>query len=348
MRDSLRFLILAAGALGVGAAIVSTGQQSETLGIEQVKDGLYMINGTGGNVCVRVSSEGVILVDDKFPRNFEAIQAQVQSVTDSPVRYVLNTHHHGDHSGGNVEYIEIAEIIAHQNARDNMVRGDQPAPPRVVFTNETAVYLGGVEVRAYHFGRGHTNGDAVVYFPDLRTVHGGDLLHGIAPFRPDLERPSNPVASRVFKTRERRDAMLAGAPWGPWREHPPSLRGLNLDLPVNALVAIRRHEQGPVQEGMVERHRKRHDQRVAGPGDRHSHLPPAGVDRAILRRPNLERAIERLDQRRACCVCPPPVDHECVGLPLGNRPSHLLVGQDPPLDPSGVKQDGIPCPVLVP
>ena len=63
-----------------------------------------------------------------------------------------------------------------------MIKGDQPSPPRVVFSDQATVYLGGVEVRAYHLGRGHTNGDAVIYFPDLRTVHGGDLLHGVAPF----------------------------------------------------------------------------------------------------------------------------------------------------------------------
>lgn len=153
-----------------------------SLTIEQVKPGLYMIVGSGGNVGVRVTSEGVILIDDKFPQNFEEIQSLVASVSDLPVRYVLNTHHHGDHSGGNVGYIQIAEIIAHKNARDNMLRGDQDAPPRIVFTDQTAVYLGGVEVRAYYMGRGHTNGDAVIYFPDLKTVHGGDLLHGIAPF----------------------------------------------------------------------------------------------------------------------------------------------------------------------
>ena len=159
-----------------------TAHAQNDLQIELVKDGLYVILGSGGNVGVRVTSEGVILVDDKFPENFTAIQELVAGVTDQPVRYVLNTHHHGDHSGGNVEYIRIAEIIAHQNARDNMIRGDQNAPPRLVFTDETAVYLGGVEVRAFHMGTGHTNGDAVIYFPDLRTVHGGDLLHGTAPF----------------------------------------------------------------------------------------------------------------------------------------------------------------------
>ena len=170
----------------VSCVLVATGltgaQAQNALSIEEVKDGLYAIIGSGGNVGVRVTSEGVILIDDKFPRNFSEIQDLVAQVSDQPVRYVLNTHHHGDHAGGNVEYIKIAEIIAHQNARDNMVRGDQDAAPRLVFTDQTAVYLGGVEVRAFYMGRGHTNGDAVIYFPDLRTVHGGDLLHGIAPF----------------------------------------------------------------------------------------------------------------------------------------------------------------------
>lgn len=152
------------------------------LAIQEVKDGLYAITGPGGNVGVRVTSEGVILIDDKFPQDFDEIQSLVATVSNLPVRYVINTHHHGDHSGGNVGYINIAEIIAHQNARDNMVRGNQDAPPRVVFHDQTAIYLGGVEVRAYYMGTGHTNGDAVVYFPDLNTVHGGDLLHGIAPF----------------------------------------------------------------------------------------------------------------------------------------------------------------------
>jgi glyoxylase-like metal-dependent hydrolase (beta-lactamase superfamily II) len=173
----------AALVLGAALAVAPLGSlHAQELTIERVKDGLYAIFGPGGNVGVRVTSEGVILVDDKFPQNFAEIQRLVGTVTDLPVRYVLNTHHHGDHSGGNAQYLPLAEIIAHQNARDNMVRGNQDGLPRVVFTDQTAIYLGGVEVRAYHMGTGHTNGDAVIYFPDLRTVHGGDLLHGTAPF----------------------------------------------------------------------------------------------------------------------------------------------------------------------
>lgn len=163
-------------------AASATAADAQELTIEPVKDGLYAIFGSGGNVGVRVTSEGVILVDDKFPQNFEEIQRLVARVSDLPVRYVINTHHHGDHAGGNVGFINIAEVIAHENARENMIRGNQDAPPRLVFTDQTAVHLGGVEVRAYYMGTGHTNGDAVVYYPDLRTVQGGDLLHGTAPF----------------------------------------------------------------------------------------------------------------------------------------------------------------------
>ncbi|MCY4377065.1 MAG: MBL fold metallo-hydrolase, partial [Spirochaetaceae bacterium] len=145
---------------------------------------------SGGNVAVRVTDEGVIIVDNKFPYSYDFITAQVASVTDRPIRYVLNTHHHGDHAGSNADFMRSAEVIAHRNARTNFVRNDQPGAPRLIFTDETAVFLGDAEAQAHHFGRGHTNGDAVIYFPDLRTVHTGDLfIHGqrldgstLAPF----------------------------------------------------------------------------------------------------------------------------------------------------------------------
>ena len=173
---------LATIALAVPLAI---GQQPQgepfSTAIRSVKDGLYVIPGydgavTGGNVAVRVTTEGVIIVDDRFPPQSGEIVGKVRSVTSQPIRYVLSTHHHGDHSGGHPEFIKFAEIIAHRNARENMVKGKQMAPPRLVFTDQTAVFLGGVEVQAIHLGRGHTNGDAVVYFPDSRTVHTGDLV----------------------------------------------------------------------------------------------------------------------------------------------------------------------------
>jgi cyclase len=103
------------------------------------------------------------------------------------VKYVVSTHHHSDHTGGNVKFLPTAEIISTANARANIVEHKQPgapadlAPARVVFTDECSVFLGGKEVRARYFGRGHTNGDAIVYFPALRTIHTGDLMAGTTP-----------------------------------------------------------------------------------------------------------------------------------------------------------------------
>ena len=185
MRDVNRSFVVAAAFCVVAAVIVVgglSGQEAEPLDIQEVKDGLYVVTGPGGNVGVRVTGDGVVLVDNKFERNHDAIMGHVQSVTDQPITYVMGTHHHGDHMGGNPLFSSHAQIIGHQNNRDNMIRGEQPSPPTIVFADETSIFVGDAEVRAYHFGQGHTNGDAIIYFPDLGTIHGGDLLHGIAPF----------------------------------------------------------------------------------------------------------------------------------------------------------------------
>ncbi len=186
MRAITFFLLLVVAGVVV---VLATGQEPPTLTPEQearlqiipVKEGLFVIPGfdgslSGGNVAVRVTGEGVILVDDKFPYSFEEITRQVASVTSEPVTYVLNTHHHGDHAGSNDDFLAMAQVIGHRNARANMLRNGQPGAPPVVFTDQAAVFLGDVEVQAHHVGRGHTNGDAVIYFPDLRTVHTGDLM----------------------------------------------------------------------------------------------------------------------------------------------------------------------------
>jgi cyclase len=152
------------------------------LTISTVKDDLYQIVGDGGNVAVYVTGEGVILVDDKFEPDYEQIVVKVKGVTSQPIKYILNTHHHADHSGGNVKFEPTAEIISTANARKNIVERKQPgAPATMTFKDETSVYLGGKEVRAKYFGRGHTDGDAVIYFPALKTIHTGDLMTGNTP-----------------------------------------------------------------------------------------------------------------------------------------------------------------------
>jgi glyoxylase-like metal-dependent hydrolase (beta-lactamase superfamily II) len=155
--------------------------------IQKISGDLYLISGDGGNVAVYVTDEGVILVDDMYQRNYADIAARVKTVTAQPIRYVLNTHHHDDHAGGNVGALAGGvEVIAHRNVRANMMRLKQPGWPRITFADETAVFLGGKEVHSYHFGRGHTDGDAIVHFPAERVIHTGDLFLARAPGAPGL------------------------------------------------------------------------------------------------------------------------------------------------------------------
>jgi len=167
-----------------GLWIVWSQTQRPPLTMEKVTANLYVIIGNGGNVAVMPTPEGVILVDDKFALDAPEITAKVKSITDKPIRYVLNTHQHGDHTGGNEALLaSSAEIVIHKNARANMVTAKQPGLPRITFSDETQLFLGGQEVRARHLGRGHTNGDAVIFFPSERVLHTGDLfVNGGAPF----------------------------------------------------------------------------------------------------------------------------------------------------------------------
>jgi len=173
------------------AAVAYTQNQAKQppqLKINKVKDDLYEIEGDGGNVAVYVTDEGLILIDDKFDFDHDAIMEKIKSVTNQPIKYVISTHYHADHSGGNAKMFQTgAEIISTVNSHNNIVEHKQSnAPPgvvpaRVTFTTEEQVFLGGKQVVARYVGRGHTNGDAVVYFPALKVLHTGDLMAGDTP-----------------------------------------------------------------------------------------------------------------------------------------------------------------------
>ena len=171
---------------GAWVAYTQTAKPPGPLRTERVKGDLHMVSGEGGNVALYVTSEGVVLVDDMFDRNHADILAQIKGVTDRPLRYVINTHQHDDHAGGAMKMLPIAEVIAHRNVRANLANLKQPyyedtpgtpiGLPRITFSSELVVNLGGKEVQAHYFGRAHTNGDAVIYFPAEKAVHTGDLF----------------------------------------------------------------------------------------------------------------------------------------------------------------------------
>src|SRR5580704_8859945 len=137
------FIRTAAAAFVLAGAWVAYTQQQAApnpLILNKVKDDLYVIQDNGsGNVAIYITSEGTILVDDKFERNYDGIMEKVKSVTDKPVKYVMSTHHHGDHTGSSAKFLAFAEIVAHKNNRANMVTGKMPGVPRIVFSDEASV-----------------------------------------------------------------------------------------------------------------------------------------------------------------------------------------------------------------
>lgn len=187
MRRSLLIRVCGITAALAAAWLTYTQSQPEPpIGIQKLKDDVYLIGVTkgvgGGNVAVQVTGEGVILVDDMFDRNHDEILAKLRSVTDKPIKYVINTHQHEDHAGGNAKMLAInAEVISHKNARANMALLKMPGLAHVTFSDEMSVNLGGREARAHHFGRGHTGGDAVIEFPAEKVIHTGDLFLTFPP-----------------------------------------------------------------------------------------------------------------------------------------------------------------------
>jgi glyoxylase-like metal-dependent hydrolase (beta-lactamase superfamily II) len=170
--------------------------------VEKVAGRVYMLYGVGGfaggNIGVSVGDDGVLLVDDQFEPLVPKIQAALKGITDKPVRFVLNTHFHGDHTHGNKVFGRSATIVAHDNVRKRMAQDDDfddkpgtKAPPHalplVTFDRQVSVHLNGEEIRGLHFPAGHTDGDTVVFFTGSNVVHMGDVyFNGMFPFV-DLE-----------------------------------------------------------------------------------------------------------------------------------------------------------------
>ena len=172
---------LSSGAVLLGGLWLAFTQapQPAKLTTIKVKDDLYVIHNdfVPGNTTALVTNVGVLLVDDKFEVDHNNIMAELKKITSQPVKYVVNTHHHPDHSGGNARMQQMnVQIIASEQARENMVDGNLPGLPSITFEHDGRIHLGGKTVELYYFGRAHTNGDIVVYFPADRALAAGDMF----------------------------------------------------------------------------------------------------------------------------------------------------------------------------
>jgi len=165
--------------------------------LTSLTDSVHMLTGAGGNIGLVVTEDGAFLIDDQFAPLTEKIIAAVESVTDQPVKFVLNTHFHGDHTGGNENLAEAGSlIVAHDNVRRRLSteqvseffgRTTPPAPeaalPVLTFNDTATFHLGGQGLHAFHVPRAHTDGDAVLHLPDANVIHAGDVVfYGLYPF----------------------------------------------------------------------------------------------------------------------------------------------------------------------
>lgn len=196
--QALKGAVATLAALGMAATPARAQQDMSDVEITAtyIVDNIYMLQGRGGNIGLSVGEDGAFVIDDQFAPLTEKIQAAIAAVTDQPVRWVLNTHWHGDHTGGNENLGQAgAMIAAHENVRrrmdpqsyrDLMGRSNQASPdalPVVTFSDEVNFHWNGQTIHVFHAAHAHTDGDAVVVFRDANVVHMGDsFFNGRYPF----------------------------------------------------------------------------------------------------------------------------------------------------------------------
>jgi cyclase len=198
----MRKIVFSCVSLLVLAAMHAGAQQDFSkveIKVQKVSGTVYMLEGAGGNIGASVGEDGIVVVDDEFLPLAQKIEAALKGITDKPVKFILNTHWHGDHTGGNPYFGEKAPIVAQENVRKRLAEGGKtrfgevkPAPkaalPVITFDDKVSVHLNGEDIRAIHFPNGHTDGDSVIFFPQSNVVHMGDDFFngGMFPFI-DLE-----------------------------------------------------------------------------------------------------------------------------------------------------------------
>ena len=195
-----KFLLLIVSLLFAVTASAQTDFSKVEMKATKVAGNVYMLQGSGGNIGVSVGDDGLLIVDDQFAPLADKIRAALKGIADKKLHFILNTHWHGDHTGGNVAFGAEATIIAHDNVRKRLSTEQKstvfnsttpPSPkealPVITFDQTLTVHFNGEEIRAIHYPKGHTDGDSVIFFTTSNVVHlGDDFFAGRFPFV-DLE-----------------------------------------------------------------------------------------------------------------------------------------------------------------
>lgn len=195
---ALQFAALALSVTAIVSAAMLPQQNFDAVQITatEVAGGVYMLAGSGGNIGLSVGADGAFIVDDQFAPLADKIKAAIAAITDGSVKFVVNTHWHGDHTGGNENFGGTgAMIVAHRNVRKrlnpaefpDLIGRSQQAPdaalPMVTFTDEVALYWNDEKIRVEHVADAHTDGDAIIWFTNANVVHMGDtFFNGMYPF----------------------------------------------------------------------------------------------------------------------------------------------------------------------
>ncbi len=168
--------------------------QDEEINIETIKltDKVYMLTGQGGNIAVFIGDDGVFVIDDQYAHLTEKIQGAIKKLSEKPIIFLVNTHHHGDHTGGNENMANLgASIIAHDNVRkrlsSNPTREGKMLPvkalPVITFNDKLSLHINGEQVLVFHVENAHTDGDALLYFTESNVLHTGDnYFNGLYPY----------------------------------------------------------------------------------------------------------------------------------------------------------------------
>ncbi len=196
----MKKFLLISSALIVGLCYQAIYAQQDLSKVEvkavKVAGNVHMLQGAGGNIGVSVGPDGILIVDDQFAPLADKIKAALKTLGEGKLRFVLNTHWHGDHTGGNVVFGPEAPIIAHDNVRKRLsteqrsefFKRTTPASPKealpvITFGQSLSVHFNGEEIRVIHFPQGHTDGDSVIFFTNSNVVHmGDDFFVGRFPF----------------------------------------------------------------------------------------------------------------------------------------------------------------------